>query len=170
MTVQIISLDSEANTHESVGEFFLISSADEAPSYASFDIGVIKERAHGSSTLLSTPSDFHGTRGLLLTADNTIDEIKDVLDEALINLFVVHVSDFKDGRVFSLVRQLRQLSEQAEIVIAGEFGLDQAAYFHKSGANAFAVAPERVDTLKNTLDDLKTAHAGTSASALPMFR
>lgn len=170
MSMQIISLDSKANIHESVGEFFLISSADEAPAYAGFDIGIIKERAYGDSTLLSTPNDFHETRGLLLTADNAIDEVKEVLEEALVNLFVVYVSDFKDGRVFSLVRQLRQLSEQAEIVIAGEFGLDQAAYFYKSGANAFAVASERISTLKNTLNDLKTAHAGISAGALPMFR
>ncbi|AKG19781.1 hypothetical protein AAX09_05495 [Moraxella bovoculi] len=120
--------------------------------------------------MLSTPTDFRDTRGLLVTADNTIKEIESVLDEALINLFVVYVADFKDGRVFSLVRQLRQLREHAEIIIAGEFGLDQASYFYKSGANAFAVRPELVTTLKTTLHDLKTAHAGTASDALPMFR
>ncbi|WFF39383.1 DUF934 domain-containing protein [Moraxella nasibovis] len=170
MTTQIISLDSDANLHESVGEFFLITSAEEAPEYAGFDIGVIKARSQGDSTLLSTPNDYHDTRGLLLTADSTVSEVQAVLDQALVNLFVIYVADFKDGRVFSLVRQLRKISEQAEIIIAGEFGVDQAAYFYKSGANGFAVSSDKVVTLKSTLDDLKTAHAGTSAGALPMFR
>lgn len=166
----IISVDSHANVHESTAEFFLISSSADEPNYAGLGLGKINERGDGNSTLLSTPTDFRDTRGLLVTADNTIKEIESVLDEALINLFVVHVADFKDGRVFSLVRQLRQLREHAEIIIAGEFGLDQASYFYKSGANAFAVRPELVTTLKTTLHDLKTAHAGTTADALPMFR
>lgn len=170
MTTQIISLDSTATIHESVGEFFLITSAEEPPKYDGFDIITVKDRIHNDGILLSTPSDYHETHGLLLTADSTTEEVQSVLDTAPITVFVVYVADFKDGRVFSLVRQLNKLCEQAKIIIAGEFGLDQASYFYKSGANAFVVPVDKVATLKSTLSDLQTAHTGTSANALPMFR
>ncbi|OOR90694.1 hypothetical protein B0181_04550 [Moraxella caviae] len=169
-SMNIITVDSGANLHQSQSEFFLISSSDEAPALAGFELGQIRERGEGNSTLLSTPDDFHDTRGVLLTADSTIEDVENITDQALVNLFVIHVANFVDGRVFSLVRQIRALRAHAEILIAGEFGLDQAAYFYKSGANGFIVHEPKIDTLKHTLADLKTAHQGTSAAALPMFR
>ncbi|MDO5650508.1 MAG: DUF934 domain-containing protein [Moraxella sp.] len=102
---------------------------------------------------------------LLLTAD----DIGRHLELSHLNGIVIYITDFKDGRVFSLVRHIRQVSD-VNIIIAGEFGIDQAAYFYKSGANGFIIDDNQIETIKNTLNDLKTAHFGQSASSLPMFR
>ncbi|WP_323842695.1 DUF934 domain-containing protein [Moraxella sp. Pampa] len=170
MVTQVINIDGMANIYESAEDFFLITSLKDKPSeYLGFDMNALKAHDQGKGTSLSTPSDYHDASGLLLTANDTIETVKAVLNQTSIKLFVVYVLDFKDGRVFSLVRQLRQLDTQARIIVAGEFGLDQASYFYKSGADGFVVSPERITLLKSTLNDLKTAHAGTSANALPMF-
>ena len=42
-----------------------------------------------------------------------------------------------DGRIFSLIRHTRHQGFQGEIIVGGEFALDQANYFVKSGATAF---------------------------------
>ena len=104
---------------------------------------------------------------VLLTADNHLSDL-DNLPKS-VQTVVFYVADFKDGRVFSLVRHLKK-TFVGDIWIAGEFSLDQSGYFYKSGATGFIVQDNQLATLKNTLADLKTAHFGQSVSSLPMFR
>lgn len=105
----------------------------------------------------------------LLSADATIDEIEQLSSgEAQTLAFLV--SDFRDGRTFSLVRHARHQGFGGEIVIIGDFALDQANYFVKSGVDAFIVPTDQVATLTNTLQDLASAYHGDVVSALPLFR
>lgn len=113
---------------------------------------------------------FVGEHGLWLTADDGIEELGVALGQHTPSVIVVYVADFKDGRVFSLVRQSRHLGFDGEILVIGEFGLDQASYFKNSGVTGFLVHQERLDTLTKTLNDLASAHKGISAGALPLFR
>lgn len=106
---------------------------------------------------------------LLLTADSTVDELCAIIAKQPIANAVVYVADFKDGRVFSLVRGLRLAGFAQDILIAGKFGFDQASYFYKSGASGFVIAEEKFELLSHTLGDLKSAYEGRSVSRLPLF-
>ncbi|WP_294035411.1 DUF934 domain-containing protein [uncultured Moraxella sp.] len=103
-----------------------------------------------------------------LTADTTPDEIDSAVADTPSSL-LFNLADFKDGRVFSLIRHARHKGYTGEIIIAGEFALDQANYFVKSGATAFVVADEKVATLTKTLSDLATGYNGESVNRLPLF-
>ena len=71
---------------------------------------------------------------------------------------------------FSLIRHTRHQGFQGEIIVGGEFALDQANYFVKSGATAFLVDETNVETLtKKTLQDLATGYDGKAVSHLPLF-
>lgn len=110
--------------------------------------------------------DYH----VLLTVDDNENELAQVLDISLLKNILIYVKDFKDGRVFSLIRQIRKINNHAMIIVVGAFGLDQSSYFIKLGANGFIVNDDKVDTLILTLNDLKTAQSRLSVNALPMFR
>lgn len=105
-------------------------------------------------------------------ADSTPSDIDRWLKERGENLQAVlfNVADFKDGRIFSLIKHLRHQGYQSDIYVGGDFALDQANYFIKSGITGFIVADDKLTTLKQTLSDLQTGHLGSSANALPMFR
>lgn len=107
-----------------------------------------------------------------ITADTSIDELNQYFPKHndQIRLLVVCVADFKDGRTFSLIRHLRNLNYQNAIIVAGNYGLDQAGYYHKSGATGFLVSSKQLDTLLTTLNDLKSGHLGKSVNSLPMFQ
>ncbi len=103
-----------------------------------------------------------------LTADTTPDEIESAVADTPSSL-LFNLADFKDGRVFSLIRHARHKGFAGEITVTGEFALDQANYFVKSGATAFVVADEQVATLTKTLSDLATGYNGESVNRLPLF-
>lgn len=103
-----------------------------------------------------------------LTADATPDDIEAAIADQERLVFVV--ANFMDGRVFSLIRHARHHGFQGEIIVGGEFALDQANYFVKSGATAFLVNEANVETLTKTLQDLATGYDGESVNRLPLFR
>ena len=109
------------------------------------------------------------TQNILLTADNTPDEIDELVKKSL-DKAIFFVKDFKDGRTFSLIRYLRNKGFDKEIYVLGNYGLDQANYYLKSGATGFFVKDEQLDTLLKTLNDLKSGHFGNSVNKLPMFQ
>lgn len=109
------------------------------------------------------------TKSVLFTADNTPDEIDELVQKPIESL-VFFVKDFKDGRTFSLIRYLRNKGFDKEIYVLGNYGLDQANYYLKSGASGFFVKEEQLDTLLKTLEDLKSGHFGQSVAGLPMFQ
>lgn len=102
-----------------------------------------------------------------LTADATPDDIEAAIADQERLVFVV--ANFMDGRVFSLIRHARHQGFQGEIIVGGEFALDQANYFVKSGATAFLVDETNVETLTKTLQDLATGYDGKAVSHLPLF-
>lgn len=105
---------------------------------------------------------------LLLTADDEFDDIKALL--AHIHRIVIYVTDFKDGRIFSLIRQINQSKVESEIWVCGQYGVDQVAYLSKIGVSAFVADSDKLSVIQQTIDDLQTASDGVSVSALPMFR
>lgn len=107
---------------------------------------------------------------LLLTADDSFENIKKKGDITHVNNFLIYVKDFKDGRTFSLIRQIRKENQSAQIFVGGLFGLDQANYYTKSGATGFFVQDEQLQTILKTLKDLKSGHSGQSVGVLPMFQ
>lgn len=141
---------------------------------AKFDLALVDEVSllQKDWVVAYLPEDFLGKADdyLLLTADDSVACVQAVLDVANLKNVVMYVQDFKDGRVFSLIRQIRQINLQANIIIAGEYGLDQSSYFVKAGASGFLVSDDKIQTLKHTLGDLKTAQSPKSLQALPMFR
>lgn len=155
--------------------FYLLGNTADEWAFDGFKSGADDDKGKGVYVALFNQETIDKTllahQAVLLTADNTPDDI-DVLKPYFATLQAVYfyVADFKDGRVFSLVKHLRNQGFDADIYIAGEFGLDQANYFVKSGASGFIVNDDKIDTLKHTLKDLKSAHFGQSVSALPMFR
>ncbi|USZ15053.1 DUF934 domain-containing protein [Moraxella sp. FZLJ2107] len=103
-----------------------------------------------------------------LSADTTPDEIESAVQAAPASL-LFNLADFKDGRVFSLIRHARHKGFAGEIIVAGDFALDQANYFVKSGATAFLVEEAKLATLTKTLQDLATGYDGETISRLPLF-
>ena len=102
-----------------------------------------------------------------LTADTTPNDIESAIAHQ--NCLIFLVANFMDGRIFSLIRHTRHLGFQGEIIVGGEFALDQANYFVKSGATAFLVDETNVETLIKTLQDLATGYDGKAVSHLPLF-
>lgn len=105
---------------------------------------------------------------LLLTADDEFDDIKPLLNH--IHHIVVYVTDFKDGRIFSLIRQIHQSDFESEIWVCGQYGSDQVAYLSKIGVSAFVADSDKLSIIQKTIHDLQTASDGVSVGALPMFR
>ncbi|WP_227429506.1 DUF934 domain-containing protein [Psychrobacter sp. I-STPA6b] len=88
-----------------------------------------------------------------------------------IELVVIYVPAFADGRGFSLAKHLRQIGYQGEIRMAGAFGRDQIAYLRRSGVDSFVIAEQDMsDDIAQSFNDLASAYAGTQVSKLPMFR
>lgn len=104
----------------------------------------------------------------ILNADSTTNQIADTLKNKP-EVLVFDVRDFRDGRVFSLVRHARHLGFDGEIYVQGSFALDQANYFVKSGVDAFLVEENCVPTLQKTLQDLASAYDGCLIGRLPLF-
>ncbi|MBE9578644.1 MULTISPECIES: DUF934 domain-containing protein [Moraxella] len=140
----------------------------------SIDLTISDTLANKENTLITILAkdyqDSHLDYHILLTADDNEHELAQSLDINTLKNILIYVKDFKDGRVFSLIRQLRKINDHATIIVGGAFGLDQSSYFVKSGANGFIVDDDKVDTLILTLNDLKTAQSRQSVNALPMFR
>ncbi|MFB6349717.1 DUF934 domain-containing protein [Moraxella sp. ZJ142] len=126
-------------------------------------MSTIKVFADAKSEVLASEYDLEQA----LTADSTPDDIETAIKADAPLLF--SVANFMDGRVFSLVRHARHKGFGGEIIIAGDFALDQANYFVKSGVDAFLVDAEQVPTLTKTLQDLATGYDGESVSRLPLF-
>lgn len=105
---------------------------------------------------------------LLLDADNQLNDIQALLNH--IHHCIVYVKDFKDGRIFSLIRQIHQSDHRTKIWICGQYSADQVAYLSKIGVSAFVADDDKLTTIQKTIDDLQTASHGASANELPMFR
>lgn len=121
-------------------------------------------------TLFDEAAEFGHEQKIVFTADNSLDDIENFVHHLTGCDAVFFVEDFKDGRTFSLIRHLKKLNFKGEIYLVGHYGLDQAVYYDRSGATGFFVQPEQLETILKTLNDLKTAHQGTSVNSLPMFR
>lgn len=113
---------------------------------------------------------FGQSQTALFTADNSLDELEVFVNTHQGYDVVFFVADFKDGRTFSLVRHLKNMGFNGRIFVLGNYGLDQAGYYHKSGATGFFVQDGQLDTITKTLNDLKTGHFGNSVNKLPMFQ
>ena len=76
--------------------------------------------------------------GVRLETSESAEALKE--DIAQLELVEVHVPYFKDGRAFSLVRQLRtRFRFNGEIRVSGHVLIDQIAFFIRVGADSFVL-------------------------------
>lgn len=107
---------------------------------------------------------------LLLSAN--IDEqalsymIKKYGEQFLTIGFYIH--DFKDGRVFSLINQLKTKYPHNSL-ICGHYSTEQVAYFYKLGVTYFIADTAKAQVIKHTIYDLSSSYNGQKADRLPMF-
>lgn len=80
---------------------------------------------------------------------------------------LIIITNFTDGRVFSLARMLQNKSR---VMVAGMFSADQVAYFLRLGVEEFAPSdPNEAAALPKAIADLQGSHNGLTADALPVF-
>lgn len=104
----------------------------------------------------------------VLTADSSLKDL-DLALQIGSDALCFFVADFRDGRSFSLIKHLRHLGFGGEIWVMGDFALDQANYFVKSGVDAFLIPKDQELILQKTLKDLASAYDGNLVAALPLF-
>lgn len=88
-----------------------------------------------------------------------------------LQLIVINVPLFANGRAFSLAEHLRLQGFTGDIRLTGHFGRDQLAYYQRSGVSSYVVTDEelKIDGFFDAFNALKSASAGKSVSSLPMF-
>lgn len=172
-----VQLDTQKNHLDiTKKQVFLIGNLDNTEPFSNLGIPIHNPDAQYDdyALYLATLSDFarYSCSNVLITPDSTLEELTDFFKNNIDHVInaVIFVFDFKDGRTFSLIRHIRHLGYTDNIIVAGNYGLDQAAYYYKSGASGFLVQEHQLDTIKKTLDDLKSGHLGISAHSLPMFQ
>lgn len=116
----------------------------------------------------STDTDTTTLDTLLARAANTDSNLP---AEVSVDLVLIYMPSFMDGRGFSLAKHLRQQGYGGEIRLAGEFGRDQLVYARRCGIDSFVFADaQQASKAMASLSDLAHAHQGDAASTLPMFR
>lgn len=80
--------------------------------------------------------DSHLDYHLFLTADDNDNELAQSLDIKTLKNILIYVKDFKDGRVFSLIRQLRKINDHAMIIVAVRLGLTSPVILSNQGQMA----------------------------------
>lgn len=111
------------------------SVGDESPPGSGAIIVSLKRFLQDKSDLLSRG----GPLGVRLETSDSPEALKP--DIARLALVEIHIPHFKDGRAFSLARQLRtRFGFNGEVRISGHYLIDQIAFFIRVGADSFVLA------------------------------
>lgn len=82
-----------------------------------------------------------------------------------LQMIAIEFPQFRDGRGYSLARQIRQRGFQGELRALGQLGYDQLAFLHRCGFNAFHIEEERYQPeILNALKEITVNYQGHIAS------
>lgn len=88
-----------------------------------------------------------------------------------LSLIAIDFPVFRDGRGFSLARQIRRLGYQGELRATGQFARDQLGYLARCGFNAFDFATEvPSDLLLGAFDEISVHYQGAADDPRPVYR
>lgn len=88
----------------------------------------------------------------LVTADRVLAidtiELSDITTQQTI---AIDVPNFMDGRAFSMVKRLRAQGHQGDIIICGDYLLDQLDYYIRVGATGFTTDHHNAQSIIDNL-------------------
>lgn len=88
-----------------------------------------------------------------------------------LDLIVLYMPAFADGRSFSQAKYLRLQGYTGEIRVAGAYGRDQIAYLLRSGVDSFSISDDELsDDITTAFLALPSAYSGNDVNALPLFK
>ena len=86
-------------------------------------------------------------------------------------LIAIEFPVFRDGRGFSIARQLVRVGYKGEIRATGDVARDRLAYMQSSGFNAFLIPEQRFSSDDLTaFSEISVNYQGTTADPRPIFR
>lgn len=105
-----------------------------------------------------------------LAADESVNLIQPYLSH--IEVVVLKVDNFMDGRFFSQARILRdQLDFKGDIRTSGNFIQDQLYYLSRCGVSSFSVPDDaNIESLKESLTDFTDSYQAACDEPQPLFR
>ena len=110
-----------------------------------------------------------GRLGLQVNGDDDLAAL--YAEQANVALIAVEFPTFRDGRGFSIARQLVRVGFAGEIRAVGDVARDRLAYMQSSGFNAFLIPEDRFseDDL-GAFSEVSVNYQGTVADPRPIFR
>jgi uncharacterized protein (DUF934 family) len=86
-------------------------------------------------------------------------------------LIAIEFPVFRDGRGFSIARQLVRVGYTGEIRATGDVARDRLAYMQSSGFNAFLIPEQRFSSADLTaFSEISVNYQGTTEDPRPIFR
>ncbi len=90
---------------------------------------------------------------------------------AQLSLIAIEFPMFRDGRGYSLARQIRRLGYTGELRAVGDIGRDQLGYLERCGFNAFALADEKYKPeMLSAFTEISVRYQGAADDPRPIYR
>lgn len=110
-----------------------------------------------------------GRLGIQVNGDDDLDAL--YVEHANVALIAVEFPIFRDGRGFSIARQLVRVGFCGEIRAVGDVARDRLAYMQSSGFNAFLIPEDRFSEEDlSAFTEVSVNYQGTAADPRPIFR
>lgn len=120
--------------------------------------------------LLQQAADTNPDRlGVQITGEQAAADLQPWL--AQLSLIAIEFPMFRDGRGYSLARQLRRLGYSRELRAVGDIGRDQLGYLERCGFNAFALADEKYKPeMLSAFTEISVRYQGAADDPRPIYR
>ncbi|RAU16736.1 hypothetical protein DN062_16530 [Nitrincola tibetensis] len=133
------------------------------------------ERASGHELLLVPfdcleVADALGSKqlGVQVTGEVEVEQLVPWLSK--LSLIAIEFPVFRDGRGFSLARQLRRVGYTGELRAVGDVGRDRLGYLERCGFNAFLIAEEAYsDELLQAFSEISVHYQGSADDPRPIY-
>ncbi len=110
-----------------------------------------------------------GRLGIQVNGDDDLEAL--YVEHANVALIAVEFPIFRDGRGFSIARQLVRVGFSGEIRAVGDVARDRLAYMQSSGFNAFLIPEDRFSEEDlSAFTEVSVNYQGTAADPRPIFR
>ena len=109
------------------------------------------------------------TLGVLINGGDDIQKVIAIADQ--LNLVVVDIPAFTDGRGFSFATMLRRAGFSGEIRATGDVTRDRLAFLQRCGFNAFDIPDERYSVeLETAFTEVSVHYQGAVDDPKPIYR
>ncbi|GAB2599375.1 DUF934 domain-containing protein [Nitrincola alkalisediminis] len=106
--------------------------------------------------------------GVQVTGDVEVGQIVPWLSK--LSLIAIEFPVFRDGRGFSLARQLRRVGYTGELRAVGDVGRDRLGYLERCGFNAFLIADEIYsDEALHAFSEISVHYQGCADDPRPIY-